>query len=99
MITVKMLKPYYIKANAQHVRVVLAYQYFSVVINQDVYQFIPAEAKEIRPTRTKKKVENINARSASQKGKKDGYMSMTELISLPACIDQLHSIAEPSFID
>src|SRR5690625_6896551 len=62
MITVKMLKPYYIKSNAQHVRVVLAYQYFSVVINQDVYQFIPVEAKEIRLNRTNKKVENINAR-------------------------------------
>jgi len=99
MITVKMLKPYYIKANAQHVRVVLAYQYFSVVINQDVYQFIPVEAKEIRLNRTNKKVENINARFAFQKGKKVVYMSMTELISLPDFIDQLHSIAEPYFKD
>src|SRR5690625_7902875 len=92
-----MLKPYYIKANAQHVRVVLAYQYFSVLINQDVYQFIPIEAKEIRLNRNSKKVENISARFAFQKGKKIVYMSMTELISLPDFIDQLHTIAEPYF--
>jgi len=97
VITVRMLKPYYIKANAQHVRVVLAYQYFSVLINQDVYQFIPIEAKEIRLNRNSKKVENISARFAFQKGKKVVYMSMTELISLPDFIDQLHTIAEPYF--
>lgn len=99
MITVKMLKPYYIKANAQHVRVVLAYQYFSVVIDQDVYQFIPVEAKEIRLNRYNKKIENLGARFAFQKGKKVVYMSMTELISLPDFIIQLHSIAGPYFKD
>ena len=67
------------------------------MINQDVYQFIPVEAKEIRLNRYNKKVENIGARFAFQKGKKVVYMSMTELISLPDFIDQLHSIAEPYF--
>ncbi|HLR52111.1 MAG TPA: hypothetical protein VK072_04470 [Candidatus Avamphibacillus sp.] len=97
MITVKMLKPYYIKANAEYVRVVLAYQYFSVVINDEVYQFIPIEAKEIRVNRSNKKIENIEARFAFQKGKKIIYMSMTELISLPDFIFQLHTIAKPYF--
>jgi len=97
MITVKMLKPYYIKANAEYVRVVLAYQYFSVVINDDTYQFIPIEAKEIRVNRSNKKIENIEARFAFQKGKKIIYMSMTELISLPDFIFQLHTIAKPYF--
>src|SRR5699024_1979449 len=97
MITVKMLKPYYIKANAQYVRVVLAYQYFSVVINEEVYQFIPVEAKEIRVNRSNKKIENIEARFAFQKGKQIIYMSMTELISLPDFIFQLHAITKPYF--
>lgn len=95
MITVKMLKPYYIKANAQYVRVVLAYRYFSVVVNDEVYQFIPVESKEIRVNRLNKKIENIESRFAFQKGKKIIYMSMTELISLPDFISLLHAITKP----
>lgn len=55
MVTVKMLKPYYIKTEEEYVRVILAYQYFSVVINKKVYQFIPVEANEIRINRKTKK--------------------------------------------
>lgn len=98
MITVKMLKPYYIKANPKIVRVVLAYQYFSVVIKNEVYQFIPSDEKEIRINRYNKKIENIEARFAFQKGKEIVYMSMTDLISLPDFIFQLHTIVEPYFI-
>lgn len=98
MITVKMLKPYYIKANPKIVRIVLAYQYFSVSIKNEVYQFIPSDEKEIRINRYNKKIENIGARFAFQKGKNIVYMSMTDLISLPDFIFQLHTIAEPYFV-
>src|SRR5699024_7168078 len=63
--------------------------------NDEVYQFIPIEAKEIRVNRSNKKIENIEARFAFQKGKQIIYMSMTELISLPDFIFQLHTIANP----
>lgn len=97
MVTVKMLKPYYIKADTKYVRVILAYQYFSVLINQKVYQFIPVEAKEIRIDRSTQKVENIDAKFAFQKGKDVVYVSMSELISLPDFLYQLHAIAEPYY--
>ncbi|WP_072889023.1 IDEAL domain-containing protein [Ornithinibacillus halophilus] len=97
MISVKMLKPYYIKADDQYVRIILAYQYFAVVINKKVYQFIPIEAKEIRINRKTRKVENVGARFAFQKGKDIVYMTMSELISLPDFLFQLHSIAKPYY--
>ena len=97
MVTVKMLKPYYIKADTEYVRVILAYQYFSVFINQQVYQFIPVEAKEIRIDRTTQKVKNIDAKFAFQKGKDVVYVSMSELISLPDFLHQLHEIAKPYY--
>ncbi len=97
MVTVKMLKPYYIKADADYVRVILAYQYFSVIINQQVYQFIPVEAKEIRIDRKTRKVKNLEAKFAFQKGKEVVYVSMSELISLPDFLEQLHAIAEPYY--
>ncbi|MFD1039931.1 IDEAL domain-containing protein [Virgibacillus byunsanensis] len=98
MVTVKMLKPYYIKADDDYVRVILAYQYFSVVINNKVYQFVPVEAKEIRINRRTQEIENINAKFAFQKGKDILFIAMEELISLPDFLVQLHAIGEPYYI-
>ncbi|GAB3068700.1 IDEAL domain-containing protein [Virgibacillus ainsalahensis] len=97
MVTVKMLKPYYIKAEEDVVRVILAYQYFSVLINKQVYQFIPVEAKEIRINRRTKKVENMEAKFAFQHEKDIVYMTIAELISLPDFLVQLNGIAEPYY--
>ncbi|MDO6449572.1 IDEAL domain-containing protein [Oceanobacillus profundus] len=94
MVTVKMLKPYYIKTEEEYVRVILAYQYFSVVINKKVYQFIPVEANEIRINRKTKKVENLDAVFAFQNGKDVVNVTMSKLISIPDFLQQLHSIAE-----
>ncbi|WP_339227301.1 IDEAL domain-containing protein [Oceanobacillus sp. FSL K6-2867] len=94
MVTVKMLKPYYIKTEEEYVRVILAYQYFSVVINKKVYQFIPVEANEIRINRKTKEVENLDAVFAFQNGKNVVNVTMSKLISIPDFLQQLHSIAE-----
>lgn len=94
LLTVKMLKPYYIKTDAHHIRVVLAYQYFAIVIDQEVYQFIPTESKEIRINRKTQKIVNVDARFAFQKGKNIIYIPMTELISLPDFLIQLYAIVE-----
>src|SRR5690625_1373544 len=94
MVTVKMLKPYYIKSDDQHVKVILAYQYFSVFINDVVYHFVPMDAKEIIISRKTKKIVNIDARFAFQKDKEIIYISMTELISLPDFLIQLYFIVE-----
>ncbi len=93
-----MLKPYYIKEDDEYIRIVLAYQYFAVFINNKVYQFVPVEAKEIRINRKTQKVENIEAKFAFQKGKEIIYIPMAELVSLPDFLIQLHSIAEPYYV-
>lgn len=97
MVTVKTLRPYYIKVDSRAIRVILAYQYFSVLINDELYQFIPIEAKEIRINRKTRKVENIGARFAFQKDKDIIYIAMTKLISLPDFLLQLYSIVESHF--
>jgi len=98
MVTVKMLKPYYIKTDNEHVRIVLAYQYFSIIIQEKVYQFIPIEANEIRINRRTQKVENIDAKFAFQHGKDVVYLTMAKLITLPDFLQQLHSIAGTYYI-
>lgn len=94
MVTVKMLKPYYIKTDAHRIRVILAYQYFSIFINKEVYHFIPIENKEIVIDRKTKRIVNIEDRFAFQKGKDIIYFKMSELIALPDFLIQLFFIIE-----
>lgn len=94
MLTVKMLKPYYIKTDEKYIRVILAYQYFAIFMNGEVYQFIPKEEKEIQIHRATQKVVNLESKFAFQRGKDVIYISMTDLISLPDFLSQLHSIVE-----
>lgn len=94
-----MLKPYYIKADEDHVRVILAYQYFSLFINEKVYQFVPTKAKEIQISRRTQKVVNTEALFAFQKGKDVIQVAMSELISIPDFLEQLNEIAKPYYID
>lgn len=94
-----MLKPYYIKADEKYVRIILAYQYFSIMIKQKVYDFIPTEANEIIINRKTKKIENMNAKFAFQHDKDVVHVTMEKLVSLPDFVDQLHSIAKSYYYD
>lgn len=93
-----MLKPYYIKADPDYVRLILGYQYFTIFMNKEEYQFIPVEAKEIKVNRRTRKVENIGAKFAFQKGKEIIYISMNELKYHPDFMIHLNEIAEPYYI-
>lgn len=97
MVTIKLLKPYYIKTSDEIVRVILAYQYFTMIINKEVYQFVPLDAKEVHVNRKTQKIENTDAIFAFQKGKEIVHIGMTELIMLPDFLDQILSIVEPYF--
>lgn len=94
MVTVKVLKPYYIKTDAHRIRVILASQYFSIFIHKEVYHFVPIESKEIVIDRKTKRIVNIEDRFAFQKGRNIIYFKMSELISLPDFLIQLYFIIE-----
>lgn len=97
MVTLKMLKPYYIKTEKNFVRIILAYQYFSVIIKNKVYQFIPVESNEIRVNRRTEKIENIDAVFAFQNAKDIVNIPMVKLITLPEFLEQIHAIAKPYY--
>ena len=97
MVTLKMLKPYYIKTEKNYVRIILAYQYFSVVIKNRVFQFIPVEANEIRLNRKTEKIENIDAVFAFQNGKDIVNVPMAKLITLPDFLEQIQKIGKPYY--
>src|SRR5690625_7049239 len=92
--TVNMLKPYYIKADNNHVRIILAYRYFSILINNQLYHYVPSEANEIKVNRETKEIVNLEAKFAFQKGKDIVYLTMTELIYLPDFLIQFYFIVD-----
>ncbi|HLR40962.1 MAG TPA: IDEAL domain-containing protein [Virgibacillus sp.] len=97
MLTVKMLKPYYVKVDREYLRLILGYQYFTVFMNDAEYEFIPTESKEIKINRRTRKIENIEDKFAFQKGTDVIYITMNELIYLPDFMIHLYDIAKPYY--
>ncbi|MDC3416102.1 IDEAL domain-containing protein [Aquibacillus salsiterrae] len=95
MLSVKMLKPYYVKEEENCIRVVLAYQYFSLSLDDKVYQFVPLESREIRINRETQKVENEQDVFVFQKGKEYSRVALSELLKLKDFMAHLNSIIHP----
>ncbi|MGP4077085.1 IDEAL domain-containing protein [Halobacillus sp. K22] len=97
MLNIKMLKPYYVKEDKRFIRVVLAYQYFSLFIDNELYQFVPMESREIIIDRQRKRVHNVFDIFVFQRGKNIVYVSVADLLQLPDFLQHLHSIVAPYY--
>lgn len=97
MVTVKMLKPYYIKMNSEYIKIILAYQYFTLLIDDNLYHFVPIEGQEILINRKTKKVVNTETKFAFQKDDDIIYITMKKLTSLVDFMDQLDEIIKPYY--
>ncbi|QDP41301.1 IDEAL domain-containing protein [Radiobacillus deserti] len=95
MLSVKMLKPYYIKEEDECLRVVLAYQYFSLLLDNKVYQFVPLESREIRVNRDTQKVENQDDIFVFQRGKEYSRVALADLLKLNDFLTNLNAIIDP----
>src|SRR5690606_16358896 len=83
--------------NSEYIRIILAYQYFSLFINKKVYHFVPIEGQEILIDRKTKQVVNTDTKFAFQKGKEIIYITMKKLTSLVDFMDQLEEIIKPYY--
>ncbi|WP_066192234.1 MULTISPECIES: IDEAL domain-containing protein [Gracilibacillus] len=95
MFSVKMLKPYYIKEEQEYIRVVLAYQYFSLLMDEEVYHFVPLEAREIRIKRDTQQIENKEAVFVFQKGKQFHRIHLADLMKVKDFQQHLSTILSP----
>lgn len=95
MLSINMLQPYYVKEEKQTVRVVLAFQYFSLWLDEQIYQFVPLEAREIKVNRNTLAVENKKDIFVFQKGKKFASVSLADLLKLEDFHTRLQSIIYP----
>src|SRR5690606_17506941 len=83
--------------NSEYIRIILAYQYFSLLINKKVYHFIPIEGQEMLVDRKTKQVVNTDTKFAFQNGKEIIYITMKKLTSLVDFMDQLEEIIKPYY--
>ncbi|MGP4041392.1 IDEAL domain-containing protein [Gracilibacillus sp. D59] len=98
LLSVKMLKPYYVKEEGKYIRVVLAYQYFSLLMDDEVYHFVPLEAREIRINRDTQHIENKNDVFVFQKGKKYNRITLADLIKVKDFQQHISTILSPYMI-
>ncbi|KAB8125852.1 IDEAL domain-containing protein [Gracilibacillus oryzae] len=95
MLSIKLFKPYYVKEEGKFIRVVLAYQYFSLLMDEKVYNFVPLEAREIRINRDTKEIENKEAVFVFQKGKKYNRIALGDLMKIKDFQQHLTQILAP----
>jgi len=93
MLSVQMLKPFYVKQEVDRIRIMLAYQYFSIHIDEKLYHFVPVEGREIAINRETKRIENTKDVLVFQCGKHMMQISILELMELPDFLTHVDSIA------
>nr|WP_106783573.1 IDEAL domain-containing protein [Lysinibacillus timonensis] len=68
MIQVQNMKPFYTKVTGDNLRLVFAYQYFSIMKEDELYHFIPVEGKEMIINLNTMQIENLSEIFVFQRG-------------------------------
>lgn len=80
MLQVKLLKPFYTKREGHLIKFVFAYQYFSILKDNELFHFIPVEGKEIVVNTNTYQVENLSEVFVFQKGNRFIRLPLYQLL-------------------
>lgn len=80
MLQIKLLKPFYTKREGHLVKFVFAYQYFSILKDDELFHFIPVEGKEIVVNLNTFQVENLSEVFVFQKGNRFIRLPLYQLL-------------------
>lgn len=94
MIHVQFMKPFYTKVSGTKLRLVFAYQYFSVTKDDEVFHFIPIEGKEIIVNLNTMQVENLSEVFVFQRGNRFIRLPLYQLLLISNVHDHLMPILE-----
>ena len=95
MITVQFMKPFYTKVSGMKLRLVFAYQYFSIVKDDEVYHFIPIEGKEMIVNLNTMQVENLSEVFVFQRGNRFLRLPLYQLM----LVSNVHEYLKPILDD
>ncbi len=96
MISVQYMKPFYTKVAGTKLRLVFAYQYFSITKDDEIYHFIPIEGKEITVDLTTMQVENLSEVFVFQCGNRFIRLPLYQLLLVSNVHEHLMPIIENS---
>lgn len=89
---VQYMKPFYTKVTGNKLRLVFAYQYFSILKNSEVFHFIPIEGKEIIIDLDTQQIKNQNEVFVFQKNNRFVRLHLYELSFIDSFQEKINEI-------
>lgn len=94
MIHVQHMKPFYTKLSGDQLRLVFAYQYFSITKDDETFHFIPIEGKEMVVNLNTMQVENLSEVFVFQRGNRFIRLPLYQLLLVSNVHEHLMPILE-----
>ncbi|RHW39980.1 IDEAL domain-containing protein [Lysinibacillus yapensis] len=94
MIQVQYMKPFYTKVNGNTLRLVFAYQYFSLMKDDELYHFVPVEGKEMIVDLETKQIENLSEIFVFQRGNRFIRLPLYQLLLISNVHEHLTPILD-----
>ena len=99
MLHVQLMKPFYTKQEGQTMKLVFAYQYFSIRKDEELFHFIPVEGKEIIVNLGTYQVENLSEVFVFQKGNRFIRLPLYQLLLVSDIHIHLQTILQQGKMD
>ena len=94
MIKVQFMKPFYTKVSGEKLRLVFAYQYFSITKDEEIFHFIPIEGKEMIVDLNTLQVENLSEVFVFQRGNRFVRLPLYQLLLVSNVHEHLMPLIE-----
>lgn len=94
MIQVQFMKPFYTKVSGTKLRLVFAYQYFSITKDDEIFHFIPIEGKEMIVDLNTMQVDNLSEVFVFQRGNRFVRLPLYQLLLVSNVHEYLMPIIE-----
>lgn len=94
MMQVQYMKPFYTKISGDKLRLVFAYQYFSILKENEIFHFIPIEGKEMIINLHTQQIENLSEVFVFQKGNRFIRLPLYQLLLITNVHEHLTPILE-----
>lgn len=94
MIQVQYMKPFYSKVSGDTLRLVFAYQYFSIVKDNELFHFVPIEGKEMIINLKTMQIENLSEIFVFQRGNRFLRLPLYQLLLISNIHEHLMPLLE-----
>jgi len=92
MIQIQYMKPFYTKVTGDKLRLVFAFQYFTISKDSEVFHFIPIEGKEMIINMKTSQIENLSEVFVFQRGNRFIRMPLYQLMLASNMLEYLDPI-------